>query len=56
MTPAAAAKGGLSNGYLIFNYISPTSFDYAGVNATTGNIELGNYNGTTWTVDASAVA
>ena len=56
VTPAAAAKGGLANGYLIFNYISATNFDYAGVNATTGNIELGTYNGTTWTVEASAAA
>jgi hypothetical protein len=56
VTPAAAATGHLSNGYLIFNYLSPTNFDYAGVNATTGNIELGSYNGTNWTVDASAAA
>ena len=56
VTPGAEANGALSNGYLIFNYINPTNFDYAGVNATTGNIELGSYNGTNWTVEASAPA
>src|SRR5262249_40457183 len=35
---------------------SATNFDFAGVNAATGKIELGSYNGKSWTVNASASA
>jgi hypothetical protein len=56
VTPGAAAKGALSNGYLIFDYVSATDFKFAGVDATTGKLEIGHSNGSTWTIDASVAA
>ena len=53
VTPGAAASGSLSNGYLLFDYVSATDFKFAGVDATTGNLEIGHYNGSAWIIDAS---
>src|SRR5271165_3508884 len=52
VTPGVAAKGALSNGYLLFDYVSATNFKFAGVDATLGQVEIGHYNGSAWIIDA----
>jgi hypothetical protein len=56
VTLAKPASGYGSNAYLIFDYVSATDFKFAGINAVTGNIEIGHISGTTWVVDASKAA
>ena len=53
VTPSAATSGGLSNGYILFDYVSTTNFKFAGVDAASGLVEIGHYNGSAWVVDAS---
>ena len=53
VTPSAATAGGLSNGFIVFDYVSSTNFKFAGVDAATGLVEIGHYNGSAWVVDLS---
>lgn len=48
---AAKPTGGSnSNAYLIFDYQSPTSFKYAGINVSTNKLEIGERTASGWTV------
>ncbi|MDQ3439988.1 MAG: hypothetical protein M3478_06510, partial [Planctomycetota bacterium] len=41
-----------ANGYIVFDYQSPTDFKFAGVNVSTNSVEIGHRNGNAWIVDA----
>ena len=53
VTLSKPGSSGQSNGYLIFDYVSATDFKFAGVNLATGTIQIGQFNGTSWVIDAS---
>ena len=44
--------GWKSNAYVIFDYVSPTDFKYAGVNVSTNKFEMGHRNAAGWFVDS----
>jgi hypothetical protein len=49
---AGKPNGGYnSNGYLIFDYLSPTDFKFAGVDASTNKVEIGHRTATGWVID-----
>ncbi len=43
-----------SNGFLIYDYQSPTDFKFAGINADTKKIQIGHRDETGWIVDAQS--
>jgi hypothetical protein len=43
--PIAGLK---ANSYLIFDYVSPTDFKYAGINVSTDKLEMGHVDATGW--------
>ena len=47
-----AASGWKSNGYIIFDYYSPTDFKFAGINITSGKLEIGHRTANGWVIDA----
>src|SRR5260370_13551715 len=49
-------RGYKSNAYVIFNYLSPTNFKFAGVDGSTNKIEIGHFDGTNWIIDAQTPA
>ena len=54
---AAKPLGGAkANAYLIFDYISPTDFKFAGVNISTNKIEMGHRTAAGWIVDVQTPA
>ncbi|HEX5279640.1 MAG TPA: hypothetical protein VFW28_06150 [Micropepsaceae bacterium] len=54
LNAGAATAGGKSNAYVIFDYQSDIDFKFAGIDVTTGKLEIGHRNATGWIVDASA--
>ncbi len=46
-------QGMQSNAYLIFDYVSPTDFKFAGVNISTNKIEMGYRTADGWLIDTS---
>jgi len=51
--PLAGAK---ANAYLIFDYLSPTDFKFAGINISTNKLEIGHRTGSAWVVDIATPA
>jgi Ca2+-binding RTX toxin-like protein len=50
---AVKPTGGFkANGYIVFDYQSPTDFKFAGVNVSTNQVEIGHRTGNAWIVDA----
>ena len=47
-----AATGWKSNGYIIFDYYSATDFKFAGINITSGKLEIGHRTASGWVIDA----
>ncbi|MBI3896328.1 MAG: hypothetical protein HY313_10415 [Acidobacteria bacterium] len=45
-----------ANGYVIFDYQSPTDFKFAGINIAAGEVEIGHRTAQGWVVDAKAAA
>jgi Ca2+-binding RTX toxin-like protein len=49
---AGKPNGGYnSNGYLIFDYLSPTDFKFAGIDASTNKVEIGHRTTSGWVID-----
>jgi hypothetical protein len=48
------AKNASSNGYVIFDYVSPTNFKFAGIDATSGKLRIGHRTSSGWVSDAQA--
>jgi hypothetical protein len=53
VTAVKPTAGYKANGYIIFDYQSPTDFKFAGVNVSTNKLEIGHRNATGWIVDAT---
>jgi VCBS repeat-containing protein len=53
---AKPLAGSKSNAYLIFDYVSPTDFKFAGINISTNKIEMGHRTATDWVVDVQTPA
>jgi hypothetical protein len=53
VTGVKPTAGYKANGYLIFDYQSPTDFKFAGVNISTNKLEIGHRNASGWVVDAT---
>ena len=53
---AKPLAGWKANAYLIFDYVSPTDFKFAGVNISTNKIEMGHRTAAGWIVDEQAPA
>ena len=50
---ASKNTGGTSaNAYVLFDYYGPNDFKFAGINATTGKVEMGHRTATGWIFDA----
>jgi hypothetical protein len=52
MNAARPTGGRKANGYLIFDYQSPTDFKFAGLNISTNKVEIGHRTANQWVVDA----
>ena len=52
VTTGAPTGGALSNGYILFDYVSPTDFKFAGLDVVAGLAEIGHYNGSAWVIDS----
>jgi len=50
VTMAKAGKGTLANSYVIFDYVSPTDFKFAGINQKTRKLEIGQCTENGWIV------
>jgi subtilisin-like proprotein convertase family protein len=53
---AKPTAGWKSNAYLIFDYVSPTDFKFAGVNISTDKIEMGRRTAAGWIIDVQTPA
>ncbi|MBW6496097.1 MAG: cadherin-like domain-containing protein, partial [Burkholderiaceae bacterium] len=53
---AKPLAGSKSNAYLIFDYVSPTDFKFAGINISTDKIEMGHRTAAGWIVDVQTPA
>jgi Ca2+-binding RTX toxin-like protein/subtilisin-like proprotein convertase family protein len=53
---AKPLAGWKSNAYIIFDYVSPTDFKFAGVNISTDKIEMGRRTAAGWIVDVQTPA
>ena len=51
-----ATGGYKSNAYIIYDYLGPTNFKFAGVDGSTQKVELGHFDGTYWNIDAQTPA
>ena len=56
MTVGKPTGGYKSNAYIIYDYLGPTNFKFAGIDGSTNKIELGHFDGTNWNIDAQTPA
>ncbi|MEN8205399.1 MAG: calcium-binding protein, partial [Pseudomonadota bacterium] len=56
ISTAKPTKGFKANSYLLFDYVDPTDFKFAGVNISTDKLEMGHVDADGWHVDVQTPA